>query len=88
MENARPFFDVADGEIVCLGPKKTEDKRQVGRKYYKLESCELDINEFHNFYDTLKVDQSYREHYVSFYQEITGSTNTRKRSSSFKHNNS
>ena len=80
------FFYVADDEVICLEPKKKEEKQPAGRprKYHKLENCELDINELHDFNDILKVDQWYSEHYVKFYQEIATTTNTRKRFSTCK----
>ena len=56
MKNARRSFDVADDKEICLEPKKTEEKRPVGRprKYHKPENYELDINELHDFNDILK----------------------------------
>ena len=51
-ESARPSFDVADDEAISVEPKKSEEKRPVGkpRKYRKLE---LDNNELHDFNDIL-----------------------------------
>ena len=52
VKNARPSFDVADDEAISVEPKKSEEKRPVGkpRKYRKLE---LDNNELHDFNDIL-----------------------------------
>ena len=52
-------FDVADHEVICLEPKKIEEKRPAGRprKYHKLTNWELDINELHDINDVIKVDQ-------------------------------
>ena len=52
--------------------------------YHKLENCELDINELHDFNDILKVGQWFSEYHIRFYQEIAVPTNTRKRYSTFK----
>ena len=86
MKNARPSFDVADDEVICLEPKKTKAKRAVDRpiKYHKLAIYELGFNELHDFNDILKVDQWYIKQYIKFYQEIAVSTNTRKRFNTFK----
>ena len=56
-----PSFDVTDDEVICLEHKKAQEKRPVGtsRMYHKLENCQLDINELHNFNEILKVDQWY-----------------------------
>ena len=83
MKNARPSFDVANDEVICLEPKKSEEKQQVGRtrKYHNLE---LDNNDLHDFNDILEEDQRYSEQYIRFHQEIASPTNTRKRVSTFK----
>ena len=57
MKYARPSsFDVADDEVICLKPKKSDKKRTVvrPRKYHKLE---LHYNDLHDFNDILKEDQ-------------------------------
>ena len=61
VKNARPSFDVADDAVICLEPKKSEEKRPVvrpkelyiPRKYHKRE---LVNNDLHDFNDILKVD--------------------------------
>ena len=83
MKNAHPFFDVADNEVIYLEPKKSEEKRPVGRPIY-FHELELDNNDLHDFSDILKIGQWYSKQYIWFYQKIASPANTRKRFSTFK----
>ena len=66
VKNACPSFVVADEEVICLEPKRSEEKWSAGRprKYHKLE---LDNNDLHDFSDIVKVDRWYSEQCIRFY---------------------
>ena len=83
VKNARPFFDVADNEVIYLEPRKSKEKRPVGRPTY-FHKIELDNNDLHDFSDILKIDQWYSKQYIRFHQKIPSPGNTRKRFSTFK----